>query len=77
MKKILILGLCILLVGCGEIPDDYVVCGMIASCPETHKETFIGGQCMRCYIPSNVTIEPFNMTKICEGYVPNMTQGGR
>lgn len=69
MRLYYLIPLCMILVGCREVPDDYVTCGIMASCPETHKEVFVGWQCVRCYIPSNMTISPFNMTKICEDYI--------
>lgn len=60
----------ILIMGCSKVDtNDYVTCGMAAVCPIGYDTAFIGGQCMRCYIPSeiNYTInfnsEPINISE--------------
>ena len=66
MKKALIaLFALMLLSGCveKESASDFTQCGiMYQVCPEGYETQFIGGQCMRCYLPNlNIT---FNLSDL-------------
>ena len=45
----------IIIMGCSKIDtNDYIICGMAAVCPIGYDTQFIGGQCSRCYIPTEI-----------------------
>lgn len=51
-----------------EVKNNFVTCGMGATCPNTHEPKYIGWQCIECSLKDNKTSFEFNLTKICENY---------
>lgn len=64
-----IIGLLLLSSCTTKESSDFIQCGIFNQvCPNGYETQFIGGQCLRCFIRDNNTIEYINMTKICEKF---------
>jgi len=53
--------------GWNEKKEDYIQCGYTAfKCPDGYTQEFIGGQCMRCFIPKPMQPFQIDWEEICK-----------